>query len=147
MPTTTTVQVARDWLTPYLNDADAALERIERIVTNAVIDYRTRGVAGADLQPGNGTRYIVALTDLTRLDRPAGRDDHGWYEAVDAAKAFGGDLLVALPEFHRSTVLSSGGFHMPDYVDEKLSLGYPHSCVVAAFLTLFDATLTEALTS
>lgn len=149
MPTDFSAPVARatrSWLEPHRFPAasshDEVLAQIQENVASAVIDYHDRGIAAVDLQPGNGTRYIVVLTALDRLSRPAGHDDSGWYAAVDAPVAFGGDLLVSLPEFHRSTIVSTGSLHFPDYVDEKMSLGHPHSAVVAVFLTLFDDALT-----
>lgn len=133
---------AHEWVAPYFTDPALALSTITRQIDNAAADYTDRGIAAVDLQPGNGTRYVMVFTALDRLSRERGRDESGWYDAVDAPTAFGGDLLVSMPDFHRATILSSGGIHMPYYIDEKMSLGAPHSAVVAAFLTLFDDALT-----
>lgn len=77
----------------------------------------------ADLQPGNGTAYRIFLTRL---------------EASDASSA-GGELLVSLPDFHKSMVIGLPAFVMPYYVDEKLNLAGGSNAIVAAFLTLFGA--------
>lgn len=139
MPTTLTS--TREWLAPYFNRLDDAMHRLQAPLAGAVVDYVNRGVAAANVEPGNGTRYLMVFTSLATLSRPAGADELGWYDAVDAPTVFGGDMLVSMPDFHRCTILSSNGFHVPDYIEEKLSLGAPHAAVVAAFVTLFDEAL------
>lgn len=74
--------------------------------------------------PDNGFEYRLAMV------------------GVDPA-IFGGDLLVALPNWHVSTALSTGTMHVPDYLHEKFKLGYEHCVPLAVFLTAFDDELTR----
>lgn len=76
------------------------------------------GVHHVTLSLGDGFRHTILTAVLTPAD--------GLY----------GDLLVALPDYHRAALMSAHGFHTPDYVNEKLT-GLPGQGprIVAAYLT------------
>ena len=68
------------------------------------------------LEPGDGTRYVIAITE--DLDELSGA---GW--------------VVALPDFGRTNAWAGGPMH-EDYATEKLGGDNPHTGrIVAAFLT------------
>lgn len=115
------IPVISDWLN------DGALQPILEATAHAASQLADGPVAVATFSPGNGYTYKVAVTRLAD-------------EAIDS---WGGSHIVALPEFHRCTLLNfTGGYHVPGYIAEKMSLGAPHDGVVAAFLTLLDAVTT-----
>lgn len=108
-------------IAPWLEDADLDGGLIIKLAASAERAARDLTAEGGTIaigvEPGNGHRYLFVLTHLAEPWLP-------------------GDLCVALPDFHKSALVSSTGFHVPGYIDEKLNLGRQHSTVVAAFLTL-----------
>ena len=73
-------------------------------------------------QPGNGTRYILTITNLL--------DPHPAAEAMD----LGGCFLVCLVNQGTCMTLRQGGFLAPAYVAEKLKVGMGDAVILAEFL-------------
>lgn len=108
-------------IAPWLEDADldgGLILKLAASAERAAADLTAEGgTIAIGVEPGNGHRYLFVLAHLAEEWLP-------------------GDLLVALPDFHVSALMSSTGFHVPGYINEKMRLGQQHSTVVAAFLTL-----------
>lgn len=118
-----------DWLTAVHDDAtrysvDEQLDVLERAASATAAELYVAGAAAISLEPGNGYKYNLVLSKF-----PDPR----------MVESFGGDLLVALPDFHRCLLLNEGSggcYHVPSYVDEKIGLGKTNAAVLASFLTL-----------
>lgn len=78
-----------------------------------------------EYQPGNGTRYVLVVTDLGRLHSFT-RDQYGEGEVflVSWVNESGGKSMV----FHKNTLL------YPTYVMEKLQCGISDAAVIAELL-------------
>ncbi len=127
---------AAQWLDALSQKPSGGVEHFVAEAVSAAGEYDRLGCTMVDLQPGDSTRYVMYL-----LDRYA--------HAAEAGRVLGGKektMLVAMPlwsEGGRSYVFSSNGFHVPSYVGQKLRLDEHSTVVMAAFLTLFSAALTD----
>lgn len=114
----------------------------------AARDYRREGSAYVTLAPGTGWEFKTVLHDLyllraqslaydTDLDPLDPEVTDPLRERVSSIVPFGGELLVAWPEWHKSLVLNHG-LHTPDYLREKTELDFMHTIPLAVFLTAFS---------
>ena len=118
--TASTAEVVAPWLEDAELDGGMIIKLAAAAETAAEELHarrRSNGAVPIALEPGNGHRYVIVLAQLTEPWLP-------------------GDLLVALPDFHKSALFAATGFHVPGYVEDKLGLGRQHSTVLAVFLTL-----------
>jgi hypothetical protein len=74
-----------------------------------------------DVQPGNGTRYVMVLAAMTH--------------ARGNPKCVEGDHLLSLPYFQTAYPTNLGGYTTPDYAAEKWTRGnLADGEVIAAYL-------------
>jgi len=93
--------------------------RIEAIGPEAARRLNVDRVVVACIEPNNGSRYVIVLTKLSD----------------DQARALGGSVLVALPDWRTCYPFTFPGYFTADYVAEKLTAGnLVDAEVVARFL-------------
>lgn len=117
--------------------------------------YREEGLTIVVLTPGTGWEYKTVLADLTFLpaqmitfqrDGDSLNPDHVDLarEAAQKSIPFGGELLFAMPEWQKTSLVLNHGLHTPDYLGEKTGMDYVHTIPLAIFLTAFSEAVMEA---
>jgi hypothetical protein len=90
------------------------IDAIVQSATQLANDLRAFPVAVTDLQPGNGTRYVVSVSSLTgptALGVP-------W----SAADSLGGQHIISLPLQHRCAVFTLVGLWTPEWIKDEFRL-------------------------
>lgn len=118
-----------DWLHDVYDDrqlAEASAAKITAAALPAAGNTNLGRPSQIVLEPGDGTRYDLILTPVFGVEWP-------------------GNLLLSSPDRNKCLLVSTGGtYHVPYYVHEKLGGNKITATVIAAFLTILDAALTDA---
>ncbi len=137
MPTTPSEPTSTEgfitaWYAQYLpgHDPTAAIRAAHAAVEQILTGPRAGGFV--ILEPGNGTRYRIVVTDLSLIDQP---------EAVEELSA---TLLLSLLNDQGGTASVFGRWmQTPDYVARRLNLPIGDAVPIAAFLSLLGARMSD----